>query len=184
MNSTEPWVYTYTGKKFHFLQPQQDEICIEDIAHSLSLQCRFNGHTNQFYSVAQHCVLMSQWASAFPRWMLFHDAAEAYIGDIPTPIKQNFPEIYRLERNILTAIAYKFNLKSLIPYDAIREADARILETEKKEVLTCSMNFESDIKVKPFPRLISPMKAETAEQLFLLRATELKIKENADVIIP
>ena len=52
----EPFVHTHTGKKFHFLDPHSDEICIEDIAHSLSLKCRFNGHTSSFYSVAQHCI--------------------------------------------------------------------------------------------------------------------------------
>jgi len=57
---TGDWMHTYTGMKFYPMEPNPSDICIEDIAHALSMQCRYNGHTLQFYSVAQHCVLMSR----------------------------------------------------------------------------------------------------------------------------
>ncbi|MEM4379972.1 MAG: hypothetical protein QXL01_04720, partial [Thermoplasmatales archaeon] len=86
-NGMEPWIETYSGKKFDYLA--QSELDIEDIAHALSNLCRFNGHTRVFYSVAEHSVNVS---SMVPPELkiaaLLHDAAEAYIGDVPSPLKQ------------------------------------------------------------------------------------------------
>lgn len=80
------WILTSTGRQFWPLQPRADEICIEDIAHHLSMQCRFTGATRFHYSVAQHSVLVSQLApdGENPLWGLLHDAAEAYLVDVAT----------------------------------------------------------------------------------------------------
>ncbi len=82
-------IVTYTGKVFDLLNPTPDKVCIEDIAHSLAYQCRYTGHTREFYSVAQHCVLMAENPDlpGDPMAKLMHDAAEAYIGDIARPWK-------------------------------------------------------------------------------------------------
>src|SRR5690606_29748913 len=82
------WMQTFTGRRFWPLDPRPDEICIEDIAHALSMQCRYAGHCLSFYSVAEHSVLLSQHvAEPFRRWALLHDASEAYLVDVPRPIK-------------------------------------------------------------------------------------------------
>lgn len=82
-------IVTYTGKIFDLLNPEPEMVCIEDIAHSLAYQCRYTGHTREFYSVAQHCVLMAENSDlpGDPLKKLLHDAAEAYIGDIARPFK-------------------------------------------------------------------------------------------------
>ena len=168
----EPFVYTYTGKKFHFLNPHPDEICIEDIAHSLSLKCRFNGHTASFYSVAQHCIQMSSWEKQYPEWLLFHDAAEAYIGDIATPIKRHFPEIQEMERQILYVIAEKYNLITPIPFAWIYCVDQRMLATEKRDILLHDLKWENLVPY-PYEQKILPVKAETVEKMFINRVKEL-----------
>jgi hypothetical protein len=82
------WLATYSGAEFSLIDPQPDQVRIGDIAHSLSQLCRFVGATRSFYSVAQHCVLVSDHCP--PEYAfagLMHDAAEAYCLDMPRPLK-------------------------------------------------------------------------------------------------
>lgn len=82
------WIETYTGRRFWPLDPRPEDVCIEDIAHSLSLQCRFAGHCRGFYSVAEHCVLGADFAPEICQLeFLLHDASEAYLLDFPKPLK-------------------------------------------------------------------------------------------------
>jgi len=168
----EPFVHTHTGKKFHFLNLHPDEICIEDIAHSLSLKCRFNGHTSSFYSVAQHCIQMSYWEKVHQKWLLFHDAAEAYIGDISTPIKQQFPEIWKIEDQILHVLAKKYNLVTPIPFAWIYCVDQRMFATENRDVLTHNLGKYIPLS-NPYKCRIMRVSPETAEKMFLNRVKEL-----------
>jgi uncharacterized protein len=127
------WIYTYTGKRVYPFEPQRSEFDIRDIAHSLSLLCRFNGHCRNFYSVAEHCCLVSDLLPP-PHKLegLLHDASEAYIGDWPRPLKQapGVGEMYRLvEDALMQHIALTFNL--IYPfYDQIHDADRQLLATE------------------------------------------------------
>src|ERR1019366_6268112 len=84
---TKSAIRTYTGILFDFEEPEASPIRIEDIAHALSLLCRFAGHCKEFYSVAEHSVRVSY---ACPEehalWGLMHDASEAYCVDVPRPL--------------------------------------------------------------------------------------------------
>lgn len=112
------WIQTYTGKKFFPLDPDPELICIEDIAHSLAMQCRYNGHTRRFYSVAQHSVILASkfFKSHDLRFAaLLHDASEAYLSDVPLPIK-HLPQFTfyreaedRLQRMIFAKFEVKIN---------------------------------------------------------------------------
>lgn len=92
------WIITQSGKRFHPFEPRIDELDIEDIAHSLSLICRWTGHCPFHYSVAQHSVLMAGWAMekghspACQLGCLLHDGAEAYLNDLNRPIKHRLGE--------------------------------------------------------------------------------------------
>src|SRR5574337_576340 len=131
----DPWIETYTGKKFYFLTPQKEMIDIIDIAHALSQTCRFSGHTRVFYSVAEHCINVSR--LLWKRYQdpdlaligLFHDAAEAYLTDIPTPIKQYLPEYDTLETSVLNAIYENWALYEE-DYSKVKDADTGMLLKE------------------------------------------------------
>jgi len=83
------WMQIFTGKKFWPLDPKSEEVDIKDIALSLAFQCRFNGHSNYFYSIAQHSVIVSKIVSKDQASAaLLHDAAETYIGDMVSPLKR------------------------------------------------------------------------------------------------
>jgi hypothetical protein len=128
----EPWIETVSGKKFHFLEPAEDEIDIDDIAYALANQCRFNGHCDRYYSVAEHSVFVS---SLLPKELqlagLLHDAAEAYLSDIPSPIKQFLPQFRDMEANVMLAIVKKFGIPNDVVSEAlIKKADLQQLRTE------------------------------------------------------
>jgi uncharacterized protein len=112
------WFPTYTGIKFYPLTPTPEMIRIEDIAHHLSLICRFLGATRTMDSVAQHSVVVSRCLQNRENadvdtllWGLLHDAGEAYSGDMVPPIKAMSPFIQRIENRVLRIIIEKYNLK-------------------------------------------------------------------------
>lgn len=130
----EPWIETYTGIKFHFLDPRREEIAIEDIAHSLAHQCRFSGHTRVFYSVAQHSIEVAKLSGEALLTGLLHDASEAYIHDIPSPVKPHLKNYREIEDRIMAAIANKFNLIWPLP-QIVKDADAICLKAEARGLL-------------------------------------------------
>lgn len=136
----DPWIETYTGKKFYFLSPHPAMIEIEDIAHALSQTCRFSGHTREFYSVAQHCInvsdlLMHKYHDPeLALEGLFHDSAEAYLTDIATPVKKHLPEYEVMEDRILRAIHRKYNIHESTT-DRVKDADTCMLLSEAKAFL-------------------------------------------------
>lgn len=129
------WIQTFSGHAFTPLSPRVEDIAIVDIAHALSMLCRYNGHCRQFYSVAEHSVAVSRWLQAqgaslvTQQWGLLHDAAEAYLGDVPRPLKAVMPEYRAAEDALLQVIAQRFKLNWPIP-DVVKEADTRILHDE------------------------------------------------------
>lgn len=140
---TAAWVQTYTGRAFNILDPSPDSINIMDIAVSLSRTQRFNGHTKNgadvmgFYSVAEHSYLGSTLAKnkKLAQWMLLHDAAEAYIGDIVTPVKALLPEVYSIEARIMEAVKLRFGLPD-IDYEEVKSLDAEMLAAEALAFMT------------------------------------------------
>ena len=125
-----PWIATRSGKKYEFESPSRDSICIEDIAHSLAHLCRYTGHTSEYYSVAEHSVLVSRLVSPENALAgLLHDAPEAYVGDMSFPLKKLCPEHRRIEAIAWRAIASKFSLALELPAE-VHQADADIFKHE------------------------------------------------------
>ena len=121
---------TYTGKVFDPYAPDIHSICIEDIAHHLSNLCRFGGSTSRFYSVAEHSIMVSYLVHPDnAKWGLLHDASEAYVIDLPKPLKVMFPEYKALETIVQQAICEKFLLQPDMPID-VKEADLFALARE------------------------------------------------------
>lgn len=124
------WIQTYTGKHIYPLDSRPEEIDIEDIAHSLSNLCRFNGQCLRFYSVAEHSVLVSRFASNSNKLVaLMHDASEAYLADIPRPLKKNLSGYVESEEVLMSAIGNKFGFDWPMP-DEVKLLDNRILYDE------------------------------------------------------
>jgi hypothetical protein len=140
------WIQTYTGRRFWPADPRPEEVFIEDIAHALSMLCRFGGHCLRFYSVADHSVLLS-WAAPpeWKRWCLMHDATEAYMCDLPGPIKRNLPEYGHMEHRLLLAVAQRFGLVleqcEQMPRE-VKRLDAAILEDERVNMARCDHPWE------------------------------------------
>ena len=141
MNKSEAFIQTHTGRTFHPWAPTAEEINIDDISYALANLCRWNGHTTRFYSVAEHSILAAREAKVrgynkkVQAWALLHDAAEAYVGDMASPIKHHLSELVELENNIMTAIALKFDLGfnyNSIPFEVKRiDYDLMIAEADK-----------------------------------------------------
>jgi len=159
-------VQTYTGYWVDPLNVKPEQICIEDIAHSLSLQCRFNGHCLRFYSVADHSVRVA-WAlpDGLNQWGLLHDAAETYLPDIPRPIKRIIPKYAELEEKLLQVIAKRFDLSWPMPKE-VKLADDRMLTAERRDILIPTKHKWTD-RAEPLPGKIVPLSAKASEEMFL-----------------
>ncbi len=129
------WIQTYTGNKFYALDPRPEEVHIEDIAHSLSMMCRYAGHCEKFYSVAEHSVLVAEnLPPELQLWGLLHDASEAYLVDIPRPFKSYLNNYYELENSIMNVVCDKFGLPHGMP-DGVKFVDNSILADERSQNL-------------------------------------------------
>ena len=126
----EAWIETVSGRKFTFLSPKDEDIDINDIAHALSMTCRYSGHVRQFYSVAEHSYLASFLVPPEDALgALLHDASEAYITDVASPIKSHLHNYKKLEDTIMQAIANKYGFTYPVSA-AIKKADVAMLSTE------------------------------------------------------
>lgn len=139
------WILTRSGLKFDLASPTADMVDPADIAHSLSMQCRFNGHTNRYYSVAQHCYLVADLVPAEDQLAaLLHDATEAYVGDMVRPLKEAMRDCARYhgtscmyevtEARVWEAICERFNLDPTLP-SSVKHADLVALATEKRDLM-------------------------------------------------
>lgn len=172
------WIITFTGNRFWPLSPEVDHVDIRDIAHALSNLCRFTGHCNRFYSVAEHSVLVS--INCSPEnalWGLLHDAAEAYIGDMSRPLKRQpeFSAKFRdVEHNLMAIICEKFELPKEMP-EEVRIIDGRMLATEKEQITTPTKFEWTDIQGTsvPLPEYINGWEPRVARCYFLTRFEKL-----------
>jgi uncharacterized protein len=207
-NAKLDWVETRTGISFHPFDPKPEEVDIRDIAHSLSMLCRFNGHCSEFYSVAEHSIRVVDLLAAqdihTPAGLLrglLHDAGEAYVSDIPRPIKKNVSTFRVIEKNICSVIFERFYISSKEIYfdylsqaphllftngegvltsididDYIKQADNILLATEARDL---DMNREDNWYLEnnnPLPQVIVPLSQTEAKRLFLRKFYELASK--------
>jgi hypothetical protein len=139
------WILTRSSRKFDLARPTADMVDPADIAHSLSMQCRFNGHTNRYYSVAQHCYLVADMVPAEHQLAaLLHDATEAYVGDMVRPLKEGMRDWahchglacpYEVtEQRVWEAICERFDLDPALP-TSVKHADLVALATEKRDLM-------------------------------------------------
>lgn len=161
---TGDFMQTFSGRAFWPLDPQPDEVFIEDIAHSLSLQCRYAGHCVKFYSVAEHSVLIARWllenhGPQVALWGLLHDAPEAYVVDVPRPLKPFLANYKGIEAGVMAAISSRYGLAADMP-DAVHEADGRIICDELVNLLPMVWHGKHDDPLGVTLEYWSPEEAE------------------------
>lgn len=131
-----PWMQTWLGGRFYPLDPRPEDIDPRDIARGLSFQNRYCGHTITPFTIAQHSVMAADYAMTtledpeLAQIMLLHDATEAYLGDMPRPLKAVVPEYREIEERTWRAIATRFWLPLAMPA-AVKEVDNHMLAIEK-----------------------------------------------------
>lgn len=163
------WMQTITGRKFWPIDPRPDEIHIEDIAHALSMMCRFNGHCDRFYSVAEHSVYVSMICPPeHAVWGLLHDASEAYIADIVKPAKPYIAGYKEAEKRIMDAVCESFDLPIEEPA-CVKVADNAILADEAEQIMGPHPD-EWYLPFEPSGTVIVGYLPFDAKQIFLDRA--------------
>lgn len=169
------WMQTVSGKQFWPLDPREDDIDINDIASALSKICRYGGHCLRFYSVAEHCVLMSQKSSPENALAsLMHDSSEAYLSDIVRPVKVSLPDYKAIETRLERCIARKFNYPYPLPVE-VKQLDGRILFAEKEQVMAhCDFEWANCDQVRPLDVNLRFWDPPTAELMFLYHFEQLK----------
>lgn len=156
------WMQTFTGRQFFVYRPWDSEIIIDDIAHHLALVNRFTGATRVPYSVAQHCVLASQLVpSGFELEALLHDAAEAYLNDMGSPLKGGMSEYQAIEAQIEQRIMSQFGLCGEMKYvmsAEVKHVDLLLVATEARDLMANPPTMWhlpvaplSGVKIDPWP---------------------------------
>jgi len=170
------YITTYTGLKFWPLDPRQDEVSIVDIAHALSNAARFAGHLMRFYSVAQHSVLVSMMCPPeLQLWGLLHDASEAYLTDVPSPVKRDpgFAFYREAETHLMNVICDVFGLTQGEP-TAVKLVDNRMTVTEARDMrIDRGRTMGMSAVFEPYDFNIVPWDPLHAENRFLARFHEL-----------
>ena len=163
-------------------RPDPEKIRLEDIAWALAYICRFNGHVRFHYSVAQHSLLVAQLVQRRhgPRLALtalMHDAAEAYLGDMISPLKLILPDFKKLEEVLAKAIAAKFGLVHPEPAE-VKLADLAVLAAEREQVIApTDKTAWRELPAPPKDVLIEELQPQAVRRMFLERFQELQVGE-------
>jgi uncharacterized protein len=181
MHEAGPYIQTVSGRRVNPFAPSAEDIDLGDIAVALSNQCRFGGHTRRYYSVAQHaCIVSDQvleregdaYASL---WALLHDASEAYLIDLPHPLKHRseLGRLYReAEEGLEEIIRERFGLTGPAPA-VVKEVDRAVLASERETLTMVAWHWPELEGVEPLPITIEPWPPEVAAAAFLERHERL-----------
>lgn len=173
---TSGCILTFSGIRFRPLDLRHQDIRIQDIGHALAHQCRFGGHTHEFYSIAQHSILVSHLCrTENALWGLLHDASEAYLQDVARPLKllAEFDTYRAAERHLQRCIAERFGLDREQPA-SVTEADDWMLAVEYRDLMTPVTDpyiAEPPAHVKV--SVTDPLPPDVAEREFLARFEQL-----------
>ena len=169
------WIRTHNGMNFYVSDPRKEEILIEDISHALSMLCRFGGHCNKFYSVAEHsCHASDLLPTEYKLYGLLHDATEAYMVDLPRPVKKMIPEYKEMEDSLFEWIKLKFKIDVKLDYNIVKDVDNKLLISESLLNMKNCWHKEEN----PYPDLkFGYWSPERASKEFLNRFNDLQVTE-------
>jgi uncharacterized protein len=164
INPVGPFLVTVSGRTIYFLDPDPNEIIIEDMAHALSRISRWGGHTHPFWSVAAHSLLVSQLLPGPLKLAgLLHDGHEYILGDVPTPLKELLREYGPIAAGLDSAIEKKFNI--FLHNPAIKIADTIALATERRDLRNNGEVWPIAEGAAPFHLI--PVSIEITQRAFL-----------------
>lgn len=168
-------IQLHSGRVIDILAPMRDAIDIEDIAHALSNLCRWSGQCDGFYSVAQHSVIVSEIVP--PEHALeglLHDGTEAFLVDLPSPLKALLPDYKSIEERLARVIASRFGLPAT-PTRCVKVADTLVAATERRDLFANARGdgWSPIPGLELLPTKIEPLAPLAARCLFLARWIEL-----------
>jgi hypothetical protein len=170
---SDPRIMLHSGRLFDISNPETCQISVDDIAHGLAHTCRYAGQCDGFFSVAEHSVLVSQVATRDKLAALFHDAAEAFIGDMSRPLKYLLPEYKTIERRIEKVIFDQFGISWPAPIE-VKAADHSVMAAEQVVLMPAGTNeWLRDENVLPAHVTIQRLVPKEAKLLFLRTYEEL-----------
>lgn len=170
------YIETFTNKQYHFMNPSVSEVCIEDISQALSMSCRYSGHVKSFYSVAEHCCIISDKildltgdkSQAYDA--LMHDASEAYLNDIPRPIKPHLDNYLSIEGMAERCIQKALHCNPM--NNLIAELDKNIVRDEAVQLFNSIPSWVNDYE--SIGITVLSLTPEDAKREFLSRFERLK----------
>jgi uncharacterized protein len=180
-----PYLQTVSGRWVNPFDPDPDQLDAGDIARALANQCRFGGHSRVFYSVAQHSVIVSELVEqrggdaedVFAA--LMHDASEAYLGDMPHPIKHRSSlgaAFKAAEDHLEAALRERFGIKAHVP--EIKRADRALLATERRAFSGEGWHWPELEGVEPLELELTALAPDEAAQAFAQRYAELAARRS------
>lgn len=173
-------IQTRSGKDFDLIDPSKNEFTVEDVAHALSNICRYCGHVSEFYSVAQHSVMVSKLVE--PKYALMgllHDASEAFVGDVAKPLKELLPDYKQVEARIEEFVLSRFGIDAHHMPASIKTADLTALVTEQRDLMHGpDPELMKRYHVQPLEEKIVPLSPKEAKELFLERYREIRWNED------
>lgn len=160
---TDSRIMLASGALFDLLDPEGSELTLYDIAHGLGRVCRFAGQTNRFYTVAEHCYHVSRLVQAeyvalwgeggdcalLARAALLHDASEAFICDLPSPLKALLPDYKAIEASVELAIANRFldGRVDLFAHPLIKTFDTAMCLIEARNMMPSAPGYWTQLRV-------------------------------------
>jgi 5'-deoxynucleotidase YfbR-like HD superfamily hydrolase len=183
-----PYLQTVSGRFVNPFDPEPDQLDAGDIARALANVCRFGGHARSFYSVAQHSVIVSELVEArggdaedaFAA--LMHDATEAYLGDMPHPIKHRSPlgaAFKAAEDHLEAAIRARFAIRADVP--EIKRVDRALLATERRAFSTEGWHWPELDGVEPLDIELTGWAPDEAADAFARRFAALDARRRDGV---
>ena len=181
-----PYLQTVSGRFVNPFDPDPAQLDPGDIARALANVCRFGGHCRPFYSVAQHSVIVSELVEARGGDVedvfaaLMHDASEAYLGDMPHPIKHRSPlgaAFREAEAALEAVLRERFAIKADVP--EIKRVDRALLATERRSVSGESWDWPELEGVEALDVELHAWTPDEAERAFTARFEQLQARRRA-----
>ena len=173
------WILTHTKKKFYPMEPRMEDVDIKDIGHALSNLCRYAGHVPHHYSVGQHSVHVAEAMeiAGHPPIVqlagLLHDSPEAYIVDIPAPVKRHLPDYRKIEDRLWNVIQERFGLQPGTFDEVIKMFDQNVFAAEARDLMGDPEDWKSRKGLVPVEFKIIPWPSAVAKERFLTKFVEL-----------